>query len=79
MSSGLTYVTVLDNVEGTSPSGSAQYVFGIYEEALQFATWFSKYTVTVWGNYNVAISIFTTSAGQNGYINNANHELIPFD
>lgn len=83
MSTGLTYVNILDTNTSGSPSAQGSYVFQSYEEAYHWGEWYARliYDGIYGAGNNVYVIIYTTGPNQNGYwpSNSATPTFVPFD
>jgi len=81
MSTGLTWVSVIDH-DNQSPDGySWIQVFSDYDEAIAFAIWEAK---LIWNEFNdqrgIKFMVYTSSPNPNGYINAASDPaFVPYD
>lgn len=81
MSTGLTWLTIVDNND-TPPTAYGFQTFNDYNEAVKYALWFAKFEQDAWGGgIGFQITIYTTSPNPNGSVNAAvvPPEFIPFD
>jgi hypothetical protein len=62
MSTGLTYVTVLDPDAGQNPTGGAGFIFSDYDEAYDYGRWLTYIYPT-----GVVVAVYTTGPNQSGF------------
>jgi hypothetical protein len=67
MSTGLTYVTIVDSNEANPQSGISLYSFASYSEAYEYGDWFTRLVglTLIGGGY--IVGIYTTGPNANGY------------
>ena len=70
MSTGLTYVSIIDTEPGAGPEVSSSYVFSSYDEAYSFGDWFCRAAINLYGiPKEVYVFIYTTGPNNSGYWN----------
>lgn len=83
MSTGLTYVNVLDTNTAVSPTSEGFLVFQSYQEAYKWGEWYTRliYTRLFGVPTAVYVTIYTTGPNQNGYwpANSPSPTFVPFD
>lgn len=69
MSTGLTYVNIVDASTALEPQVNGTYVFNTYDEAKQFGEWYSRFLYTQVSGFapNVYVAIWTSGPNNNGY------------
>lgn len=68
MSTGLTYVSIIDTDLNNIPNATFSYVFASYEEALEYGDWYIRNMQhIVGGATGVVVQIYTTAPGSSGY------------
>jgi len=70
MSTGLTWVTIIDAASAAPDFQTAPVQFSDYNEALGYALWLSNYMGNVlgYGTSRPRMAIYTTSTSNNGYV-----------
>jgi hypothetical protein len=72
MSTGLTYVNLLDTGISDNPVVGGSYVFNSYEEARAYGDWYCRSIINGYsGVKEVYVYIYTTSPNSSGYISAA--------
>ena len=68
MSTGLTWLTIIDNSNNTAPFSEVSITFSDYNEAYNYADWFMRaFNAGVSPPINISIFIYTSSPNNNGY------------
>jgi len=70
MSTGLTWVTIVDAASAAPDFQTSPFGFSDYSEALSFSLWLSGYMGDVlgYGTSRPRVAIYTTSPNRNGYV-----------
>ena len=68
MSTGLTYVSIVDNALSANPQVGSSYVFASYDEAVEFGDWYCRCTLSIYGaGTPLTVLIYTTGPNRSGY------------
>jgi hypothetical protein len=82
MSTGLTWVSIVDPDAAAPDSTSSVIAFSDYEEAKKYGLWYCRWYGTFLPITPVKILIYTTSPAQNGwceYVGAGASSFFPFD
>ena len=66
MSTGLTYVNIIDGSSSAPDLESGTTIFNSYDEAYVWADWYMRYRIAS-SNPGVTITIWTSGPSQSGY------------
>ncbi len=70
MSTGLTYVVILDPSVASNPSGTTSFVFSSYDESYNFGDWFCRNINDIYAApREFIVQVYTTGPNSSGYWN----------
>jgi hypothetical protein len=80
MSTGLTYLNIIDEVAGAPDTEFGPIMFNSYEDAYAWGEWYQRFRIA-YSYPAVVVTIFTSSPSQNGfwYPSGGVVSFIPFD
>lgn len=83
MSTGLTWVTIVDPASGSPDTQGSPVAFSLYDEAYAYGDWFIRYMYFSLGAdaFAIRVTLYTSGPGQNGEFYNVAGvtSFIPFD